>query len=83
MPHPAGRFETLPEYPLALIPQKKRELIARGVVGGRAVAFVLGSDGRFAPDGGGAAQSDAALRALAGVDGQQITYTCLPPGWSH
>jgi LL-diaminopimelate aminotransferase len=31
VPHPAGRFQTLPEYPLAKIPQKKRELMARGV----------------------------------------------------
>jgi LL-diaminopimelate aminotransferase len=31
VPKLAGRFRTLPEYPLALIPQKKRELIARGV----------------------------------------------------
>jgi len=31
LPHLAGRFQTLPEYPLAAIPQKKRELIARGV----------------------------------------------------
>ena len=31
MPHLAGRFQTLPEYPLAAIPQRKRELVARGV----------------------------------------------------
>ncbi|HEY5062014.1 MAG TPA: aminotransferase class I/II-fold pyridoxal phosphate-dependent enzyme [Gemmatimonadaceae bacterium] len=31
MPETAARFQTLPEYPLATIPQKKRELIARGV----------------------------------------------------
>ena len=31
MPQLAGRFRTLPEYPLATIPQKKRALIARGV----------------------------------------------------
>ncbi len=31
MPQLAGRFQTLPEYPLATIPQKKRELVARGV----------------------------------------------------
>lgn len=31
MPKLAGRFQTLPEYPLATIPQKKRELAARGV----------------------------------------------------
>jgi LL-diaminopimelate aminotransferase len=30
-PQPVGRFRTLPEYPLASIPQKKRELVARGV----------------------------------------------------
>ena len=31
MPTRATRFFTLPEYPLATIPQKKRELVARGV----------------------------------------------------
>jgi LL-diaminopimelate aminotransferase len=31
VPELAGRFHTLPEYPLATIPQKKRDLIARGV----------------------------------------------------
>ena len=31
MPQLAGRFRTLPEYPLAAIPQKKRDLLARGV----------------------------------------------------
>lgn len=30
-PQPVGRFRTLPDYPLAAIPQKKRELAARGV----------------------------------------------------
>ena len=31
MPTRAARFFTLPDYPLATIPQKKRELVARGV----------------------------------------------------
>jgi LL-diaminopimelate aminotransferase len=31
VPRLAARFETLPEYPLATIPQKKRELAARGI----------------------------------------------------
>jgi LL-diaminopimelate aminotransferase len=31
VPSRAARFATLPEYPLATIPQKKRELVARGV----------------------------------------------------
>jgi LL-diaminopimelate aminotransferase len=30
-PRLAARFDSLPEYPLATIPQKKRELLARGV----------------------------------------------------
>jgi len=59
------------------------ELVARGVVGGKAVTYVLAADGRFVPDGGGAALSDAALRAHAAVAGQQVTYTCLPPGWAR
>lgn len=31
MPKLAARFQSLPEYPLATIPQKKRDLLARGV----------------------------------------------------
>ena len=31
MPKHAERFKTLPEYPLAKIPQRKRELIQRGL----------------------------------------------------
>src|SRR5579862_5082251 len=31
MPALSTRFSTLPDYPLATIPQKKRELLARGV----------------------------------------------------
>jgi hypothetical protein len=53
------------------------------VVGDRAVTFSLGSDGRFTPDRGGPAISDAALRGLAAIPGQAITFTCLPPGWPH
>jgi hypothetical protein len=59
------------------------QLVARGVVAGRAVAFTLGTDGTFTPDGGGHPLGDAALRRLAVVPGQAITYTCLPPGWPH
>src|SRR5690349_11683680 len=31
MPRPAHRFQTLPPYPLAHVPLKKRELVQRGV----------------------------------------------------
>ena len=27
--------------------------------------------------------TDAALRALAATVGQEVTYTCLPPGWAN
>jgi YVTN family beta-propeller protein len=36
--------------------------------------------GSFEPDDGGASISDAALRAKATTAGQEITYTCVPPG---
>jgi hypothetical protein len=59
------------------------DLVARGVIAGRAVTFTLISDGAFAPDDGGRVLSDTALRRLATVSEQAITYTCLPPGWPH
>jgi hypothetical protein len=37
-------------------------------------------DGRFYPDDGGAALTDAQLRAIAIQYGQPVTYTCAPPG---
>ncbi len=36
--------------------------------------------GNFTPDDGGSAISDAALRAKAAVAGQEVTYSCVPPG---
>ena len=59
------------------------DLVARGVIRGRATSFSLGRDGRFHPDDGGAALGDQALRQLASGRGQELTYTCLPPGWPH
>jgi DNA-binding beta-propeller fold protein YncE len=59
------------------------DLVARVVIGGQALTYALGADGAFTADAGGAVLTDAALRALAAVSGQQITYTCLPPGWAH
>jgi hypothetical protein len=58
------------------------ELVARGVVNGRATTFALRADGLFGRDDGGPALSDAALRQLAEVAGQQLTFTCLPAGWA-
>ncbi len=59
------------------------DLVAHAVVGGKAVGYRLRADGTFLPDDGTAAITDAALRALASTAGQEVTYTCLPPGWGQ
>jgi DNA-binding beta-propeller fold protein YncE len=38
------------------------------------------STSTFVPAGGGAPLSDAAARALASTPGQEVTFTCVPPG---
>jgi DNA-binding beta-propeller fold protein YncE len=57
------------------------DLVARGLIASQSQAFRLQSDGTFLPDDGSAALTDAELRALASTPGQELTYTCLPPGW--
>ncbi len=58
------------------------DLIARVVLGGVAKTFVMQPDNSFVPDDKTAPLSDAALRALSATPGQEVTYTCLPPGWA-
>jgi DNA-binding beta-propeller fold protein YncE len=58
------------------------DLIARAVVSGVSKTFLLKPNQTFAPDDGTAALSDSAVRALAATTGQEVTYTCLPPGWA-
>jgi DNA-binding beta-propeller fold protein YncE/mono/diheme cytochrome c family protein len=58
------------------------DLVAKGVVDGeeRGFFFAVGLD-RFQADRfAEPARSEAALRALAQTSGQEITYTCVPPG---
>ncbi len=60
---------------------KECDLVARVVEGGVVRGFLFDpASGNFVPAGGGAALSDAALRALAQTAGQEVTYTCVPPG---
>jgi DNA-binding beta-propeller fold protein YncE len=60
---------------------KECELIARLAQGGAIRGFLFDpGTSSFAPAGGGAALSDSALRALAQTAGQEITFTCVPPG---
>jgi hypothetical protein len=57
------------------------DLIAKLDQGGSPRGYVYdASGGLFEPDDGGAAISDAALRALAGAPSQEVTYTAAPPG---
>jgi YVTN family beta-propeller protein len=57
------------------------DLVARAIVGGKAVAYRLQADKSWASANGTTTLSDAALRALASTVGQEVTYTCMPPGW--
>jgi hypothetical protein len=57
------------------------ELVAKVVQGGAVRGYLHDpGTGLFLPDGGGSGVSDGALRALAGSPGQEVTYTCVPPG---
>jgi DNA-binding beta-propeller fold protein YncE len=60
---------------------KECELVARVAQGGTIRGFVFDpAAGSFVAPGGGAALSDGALRALAATPGQEVTFTCVPPG---
>ena len=61
MPKRAERFNTLPDYPLATIPQRKRELIARGID----VIDLGAGDADLAPPPGVFKAVEAAIREPA------------------
>lgn len=57
------------------------DLVVKGTIGGEQRGWLRLDDGDF--HGDRAAEpplSDGALRALAATPGQQLTYTCVPPG---
>jgi DNA-binding beta-propeller fold protein YncE len=57
------------------------DLVVKGNIAGAQRSWLLNaSTGNFTPDNGGAAVTDAQLRALAATAGQELTYTCVPPG---
>lgn len=60
---------------------KECELVAHVVHNGalRGLLFAPGAN-TYAPADGGASLARAALRALAATPGQEVTYTCVPPG---
>jgi len=67
-------------YPVLGYPGAREcDLVVRGTVGGVPKGWLL-SGSSFVPDDGGSAVSDTSLRNLAKTNGQQLTYTCAPPG---
>jgi DNA-binding beta-propeller fold protein YncE len=60
---------------------KECDLVAHVAQGGRIKGFLYDPVARnFIPDNGTARLSDIALRALATIPGQEVTYTCVPSG---
>ena len=57
------------------------DLVVKGTIGGKAHGWRHIAGGNdFEPDDGSPAIADEALRGLAATPGQELTYTCLPPG---
>jgi YVTN family beta-propeller protein len=57
------------------------DLVVSGVVGGEALRWLRQSDGTFISNADpGMPISEDDLRAEAGVPGQPLTFTCVPPG---
>ena len=63
-------------------PVNECELIAK-LVDGAVASGYLYNGSTFDPDDAGPAILDATLRAKAATAGQEITYTCVPPGSGH
>ncbi len=62
-------------------PVNECDLVAKVSEGGVTRGYLYNPGaGNFDPDDGGAAISDASLRALAATPGQEVTYTAVPPG---
>jgi hypothetical protein len=57
------------------------DLLATVVQGGTAVRYLFSpSSSTFTAGNGSGTISDAALRKLAATPGQEVTFTCVPPG---
>jgi hypothetical protein len=57
------------------------ELVAKAAINEVESGFLYSGAGVFSTNRAATPPiSDAALRAIASVDGQQVTYTCVPPG---
>ncbi len=62
-------------------PIKECELVARANVGGASRGWIYRpSTSNFEPDNGTANVALGALQTIAGTAGQEVTFTCVPPG---
>ena len=62
-------------------PNNECDLVVKGRIGGVPRGWWLSATDTFTPDSAAdPVLSDAGLRALASVPGQELTYTCAPPG---
>jgi YVTN family beta-propeller protein len=62
-------------------PNNECDLVVKGKIGGVTRGWWLSATDTFTPDKStDPVLSDAGLRALAGIPGQELTYTCAPPG---
>ena len=62
-------------------PNNECDLVVKARIAGQPRGGGVSPAGPFTPDQDGAASiSDASLRLLAGTPGQELTYTCVPPG---
>ncbi len=72
------------ETPFVLINQpgsNECDLVAKAVIGGEARGYLLdAASGTFQSDRAAERLTDAQLRAVTSIDGQEVTYTCAPPG---
>jgi DNA-binding beta-propeller fold protein YncE len=69
-------------FPSLQFPSSKEcDLVAKGKIGGVPQSWLMNaSNGNWIPDNGGAQISDSSLRALSNTAGQELTFTCVPPG---
>lgn len=69
-------------FPMAGAPLAMEcEVVVKGVVNGEARGWVRLPSGAYRSDRAGEPElNSAALQALTAIDGQALTYTCVPPG---
>jgi len=62
-------------------PNNECDLVVKGLIGGVTRGWWLSASNTFTPDSSSdPTLTDAALRALANNAGQELTFTCVPPG---